>query len=69
MVAKKDVFFWKIWSLSSLLYIAWRHALCDLVLSYDRNRRKFEHVIKSSMEKEMWSIYNGKYYEIWTFYS
>ena len=42
---------------------------CDLVLCYDRNRWKFEHVKKSSMEKEIWSINNDKCYQIWTFYS
>ena len=45
-----------------------RLALCDSVLSYERNRWKFEHVIRNSMEKEIWSIYNGKYFEILTFY-
>ena len=45
-----------------------RNALWDAVLSYERNRWKFEHVTRNSMKKEIWSIYNGKYFEIWTFY-
>ena len=36
------------------------HALCDSVLSYERNRWKFEHVIRNSMGNEILSIYNGK---------
>ena len=32
-----------------------RHALRDLILSYERN--------------EIWSIYNDNYFEIWTFYT
>ena len=39
-----------------------RHALCDSVLSYGRNRWKFEHVIRNSMGNEIWSIYNDKYF-------
>ena len=46
-----------------------RHALCDSVLSYERNRWKFEHVIRNSMGNEIWSIYNDKYFEIWIFYT
>ena len=46
-----------------------RHALCDSVLSYERNRWKFEHVIRNSMGNEIWSIYNYKYFEIWIFYT
>ena len=30
-----------------------RHALCDSVLSYERNRWKFEHVIRNSMGNSM----------------
>ena len=45
-----------------------RHALCDSVLSYGRNRWKFEHVIRNSMGNEIWSIYNDKYFEIWIFW-
>ena len=39
------------------------------VLSYGRNRWKFEHVIRNSMGNEIWSICNDKYFEIWIFYS
>ena len=46
-----------------------RHALCDSVLSFQRNCWKLEHVIRNSMGNEIWSIYNDKYFEIWTFYS
>ena len=46
-----------------------RHAFCDSVLSYGRNRWKFEHVIRNSMGNEIWSIYNDKYFEIWIFYT
>ena len=46
-----------------------RHALCDSVLSYVRNRWKFEHIIRNSMGNEILSIYNGKYFEIWIFYA
>ena len=46
-----------------------RLALCDSVLSYERNRWKFEHVIRNSMENEIWSIDNDKYFEIWIFYT
>ena len=46
-----------------------RHALCDSVLSYGKNRWKFEHVIMNSMGNEIWSIYNDKYFEIWIFYT
>ena len=46
-----------------------RHALCDSVLSYERNRWKFEHVIRNSMGNEIWSITNDKYFEIWIFYT
>ena len=45
-----------------------RHALCDSVLSYERNRWKFEHVIRNSIGNEIESIYNHKYFEIWTFH-
>ena len=45
------------------------HALCDLVLSYERNRWKFEHITRNSMGNEIWSIYNDKYFEIWIFYT
>ena len=41
-----------------------RHALCD-----ERNRWKFEHVIRNGIGNEIWSIYNDKYLEIWTFFS
>ena len=44
------------------------HALCDSVLSYERNRWKFEHVIRNSIGIEIWSIYNDKYFEIITFF-
>ena len=46
-----------------------RHMLCDSVLTYGRNRWEFEHVIRNSMGNEIWSIYNDKYFEIWTFYT
>ena len=46
-----------------------RHALCDSVLSYGRNRWKFEHVIRNSMGNEIWSIFYDKYFEIWIFYT
>ena len=46
-----------------------RHALCDSVLSYERNRWKFEHVIRINMRKEIWSIYNDKYFEVLKFYT
>ena len=46
-----------------------RHALCDSVLSYERNRWKFEHVIRNSMGNGILSIYNSKYFEIWIFYA
>ena len=46
-----------------------RHSLCDTVLSYERNRWKFEHVVRNSMKNEIWSIYNDKYFEVWTFYA
>ena len=45
-----------------------RHALYDSVLSYERNRWKFEHVIRNSRGNEIWSIYNDKYLEILIFY-
>ena len=32
-----------------------RHGLCDSVLSYERNRWKFEHVISNSMGNKIWS--------------
>lgn len=35
-----------------------RHALWDSVLTYERNRWKFEHAIRNSMGNEIWSIYN-----------
>ena len=43
--------------------------LSDLVLTYGRNRWVFEHVIRNSMGNEIWSIYNDKYFEIWTFFT
>ena len=52
-----------------LINLWMRHALCDSVLSYERNRWKFEHVIRNSMGNEIWSIYNDKYFEIWIFYT
>ena len=42
---------------------------CATVLSYERNRWKFEHGIRSNMGKEMKSSRNDKYFEIWTFYT
>ena len=42
-----------------------RHAFCNSVLTYDRNRWEFEHVIRSSTGNEIWSIYFNKYFEIW----
>ena len=44
-----------------------RHAFCNSVLTYDRNRWEFEHVIRSSTGNEIWSIYFNKYFEIWIF--
>ena len=41
-----------------------RHALCDSVISYKRNRWKLIHVIRSCTRNEIWSIYNDKYFEI-----
>ena len=29
--------------------------------------RKFEHLVRNSMGTKIWSIYNDKYFEIWTF--
>ena len=46
-----------------------RHMLCDSVLTYGRNCWEFEHVTKNSMGNEIWSIYNNKYFKIWTFYT
>lgn len=46
-----------------------RHALYDAGLSYARNRWEFERVIRNSMGKETWSIYNAKYFDIWKFYT
>ena len=37
---------------------------CVTRCSVTRNRWKFEHVIRNSMENEIWSIYNDKYFEI-----
>ena len=37
-----------------------RHALCDSVLTCERNRSEVE----DSMGNEIWSIYNDKYFEI-----
>ena len=49
---------------------SWKpRALCDSVLSYDRNHWEFEHVIRTSMGNKIWSIYNNKYFRIWTFYT
>ena len=45
-----------------------RHMLCDSMLTYGRNRWEFEHVIRNSVGKEIWSIYNDEYLKIWTFY-
>ena len=41
-----------------------RHALCDIVLGYE-----FEHVTRNNMGNKIWSIYNIKNFEIWTFYT
>ena len=46
-----------------------RNALCNSMLSYERIRWKFEHVIRNSIGDEIWSIYNDNYFEIWTFFS
>ena len=46
-----------------------RHALYNSVLSYERNRWKFEHVIRNSMGNGIWLIYNDKYLEILIFYT
>ncbi|RMX42500.1 hypothetical protein pdam_00020419 [Pocillopora damicornis] len=46
-----------------------RHAFCDSVLSNEKNRRKFEHVIGNSIGNEKWSIYNDKYFKILTLFS
>ena len=32
------------------------------------NRWEFKHLIRNSMGKVIWLIYNGKYFETWTFY-
>ena len=32
------------------------------------NRWEFKHLIRNSMGNAIWLIYNGKYFEIWTFY-
>ena len=51
------------------MFNSWtRHALCDLVLSYKRDRWKFEHIIRHSMRNKMWLIYNNRYFHIRTFY-
>ena len=48
---------------------SWKdHVLCDSVLSFERNRWEFEHAVRISMGNEIWSIYNDKYFEIWTSY-
>ena len=39
--------------------------LRDSVLSYERNRWKYEHVIRNSIGKQNMD----KYFEIWTFYT
>ena len=39
-----------------------RHALCDAVVSYERKRWKFEHVVRNSIGNEIWSINASKYY-------
>ena len=39
--------------------------LCDSVLSYERNRWKYEHVIRNNIGKQNMD----KYFEIWTFYT
>ena len=47
----------------------WKHhALREVGLSYKRNRWEFEHVARNSMGNEIWSIYNDKYFDMWTFY-
>ena len=43
-----------------------RHALCDSVFSYEKNRWKFEEVIRNSIGNVIWLIYNNKHFEIWT---
>ena len=41
-----------------------------LGVSLRRNSWEFEHAImRNSMGNEIWSIYNDKYFEIWTFYT
>ena len=45
-----------------------RHALFDSMLRYERNRWEFKQVIRNGIENEIRSIYNDKYFEIWTFY-
>ena len=32
-------------------------------------RWEFEHAVRNRMGKEIWSIYNAKYFGIWTFYT
>ena len=46
-----------------------RHALSDSMLRYERNRWEFKQVIRNGIENEVRSIYNDKYFEIWTFYT
>ena len=36
------------------------------MLSYERNCWKFEHVLRNSIGNEVRSIYNDKYFEMWT---
>ena len=38
-----------------------RHALCDSVLSYERERSEFNHVERNNMGNEVWSINNDTY--------
>ena len=46
-----------------------RHALSDSMLRYERSRWEFRQVIRNGIENEIRSIYNDKYFEIWTFYT
>ena len=44
-----------------------RVTCCNSLLSYEGTRQELEHVIRNRIGNEMWSIYNDKYFEIWTF--
>ena len=71
--------FWEGWMTTGILSShfkkkktinSWRfHALCNSVLSCVRNHWGFKQVIRNSMGNEIWSIYNDKFLEIWTFYT